>query len=107
MPDQPETNRRTIQRNPGLTIGPLRLAGSAGSFFADVQNISIIGIGLIVDREYPAGSSFLIESGPKGWQLLNTLTAELRHATQRTDGRWLLGCVLSRSLTPDDAEALG
>jgi hypothetical protein len=97
-----------VLRKPGNTVGPVRLnAGSAGSFFAGVQDISIIGIGLTVEREYPAGSSFVIEAGPKGWKLPNTLKAELRNATQQADGHWLLGCVFSRPLTADDVEALG
>jgi hypothetical protein len=101
-------NARIMLRQPGNTLGPLRLnAGIGGFFSADVQDVSVLGIGLIVDQEYPAGSSFVIEDGPTGRKPSVVLTVEVRHATLQTDGRWLLGCVFSRLLTLDDVEALG
>jgi PilZ domain len=106
MPVPPKENARLVPRASGCTIGPIRLTGPAGPFSATVQDISIIGIGLVGDVECPAGTSFVIEGGPKG-KLLDALTAELRHATQRTDGRWLWGCSFSRHLTSDDVEVLG
>ena len=107
MPVQPQLNRRVIQRSQERTVGPLRLTGSSGSFSADVHDISIMGIGLIADREYPVGSSFMVESGLPGRKLSAALTAELQHVTRRDDGSWLLGFIFSRFLTLDDLEAMG
>jgi hypothetical protein len=92
---------------PGYTIGPLRLIADGNSFSADVHDMSIIGIGLIVNVPFPDGSYFIVESGPKGRKLTNRLTAELRHTTERADGRLLLGCSLSRHLIAEDFEILG
>jgi hypothetical protein len=103
----PNSEARIVPRQPGNTLGPLRLKAGEKSFSADVQDISIMGIGLIGNGEYPAGSAFLIEGGPKRWKLSEPLRAELRHATRRDDGQWLLGCAFSRLLTADDIEALG
>ena len=76
-------NLRLVQRMPGDTIGPLRLRiGSWDSLSADVYDISIIGVGLIVDLPFPTGISFIVEGGPQGRGLPTTLTAELRHETQ-------------------------
>ena len=44
-PIQPDKNARLVQRMPGHTIGPLRLTvGSKIFFFADVHDISILGV---------------------------------------------------------------
>ena len=92
---------------PGNTVGPLRLTADGDPFSADVHDISIIGVGLIVDLPYSLGRSFTVVGGPKGWRLARPLESELRHVTQRDDGRWLLGCSFSRHLTSDDVEILG
>jgi hypothetical protein len=104
---RPDKNNRMLPRKPGNTIGPLRLKESADCFSADVHDISVVGIGLVGNAEYATGSIFTIESGPKGKKLLAGLAAELCHATPMDDGRWLLGCRLSRPLTVDDFEILG
>ena len=108
-PIQPDKNARLVQRMLGHTIGPLRLTvGSKIFFFADVHDISILGVGLVADFAFPVGSSFVVEAGrPEGRTLTKALTAELRHATQRADGRWLWGCRFSRYLTVDDIEIIG
>ena len=108
MPRAPNQNARQIERSPGGTLGPLRLnAGPTGSFSAEVHDFSILGVGLVGNLAYPVGTSFQVEAGPRGDTLPTALTAELRHATPRPDGRWLLGCSLSRYLTADDVEVLG
>lgn len=106
MPIQPNQNARRVARVPGNTLGPVQVITETGSFSAAVQDISILGISFIADLEYLVGSSFVIESGPNG-RKLQSLTAELRHSTQRADGRWLLGCCFSRPLMADDVERLG
>jgi hypothetical protein len=99
-------NHRLVLRKAGNTIGPLQITGPTESFSAGVQDISVIGIGLIGNAAYAIGSIFTIETGPEGRRLRERLTAELCHATRLNDGRWLLGCVLSRPLTVDDFEIL-
>ena len=104
----PTENLRRIPRQPGNTVGPLRLTfASAPSFWADVHDISILGVCLIADIEFQAGSTFRVEAGPRDRILQDALWAELRHVTQRADGRWLLGCNFSRYLTFVDLETLG
>ncbi len=104
----PKENARLVRRAPGDTFGPLRLTTeSLGSFIAEVQNITVLGIGLIGATEYPLGTSFVIEAGPNGRNLPSALIAVLRHATLQPDGRWLLGCSFSRPLTAYDVDILG
>jgi hypothetical protein len=104
----PEKCARMVPRMPGDTFGPLRLATELfGSVSAHVQDISVLGIGLIAEKEYPVGTQFVIEAGPNGQNLKNALTAVLRHATQQPNGHWLLGCSFARLLTIDDVVAMG
>lgn len=97
---------RRVTRQPGSTFGPLRLTTGPGvEVQADVQDISILGIGMLVDLEFPVGSDFVVES-MQGRAPVAPLLANLRHARRRQDDRWLLGCSFSRTLTGDDVAAL-
>jgi hypothetical protein len=108
MLDAPHGHTRMVPRVPGDTVGPLGLTASDGnSFYADVKDISILGIGLISVEKYPAGASFVVATGPNGQALADVLTVEICHATELSDGRWLLGCKFSRHLTIDDMEVMG
>ena len=97
---------RSLRRHLGNTVGPLRVRYGDVTFTGDVFDISIVGIGIIVDQQLPIGSSFVIEYGPKGLMLPTPLTATIRHATQR-NGRWVLGCSLSRAIFAEDFDAMG
>ena len=49
MPTQPTENTRRVARVPGNTLGPLHVITETGSFSADVQDVSVLGVGLIGD----------------------------------------------------------
>lgn len=105
MPIKPSQDARQVVRLPGNDLGPLHVVAEGVAFSAEVQDISVLGVGLVGDLQYAAGSSFVIQ-GDRGWKL-QSLTVELRHSTQRADGRWVLGCCFARRLTVDDVELLG
>ena len=100
---------RAVPRVPGDTVGPLKLRAEllAETFSATVRDISIQGIGLIANQSFCSGTTLVIEAGPAGKSLPADLKATVRHATTLPDGRWVIGCVFSRSLTAADFEVLG
>jgi len=102
-------NLRTVSRRAGNTIGPLRMHADATgvTLIAIVRDVSILGIGLIVDQSIEPGTLLLIKEGPRGDSLLEELSAKVCHSTALQDGRWHLGCAFSRTLTVADLEALG
>jgi hypothetical protein len=93
---------------PGDTVGPLQVREdpSGSALVADVRDISIQGIGLLIDRSLRAGTSLLIVGGPSGNAHDIQLTAAVCHATLLENGRWLIGCIFPRLLTADDFEVL-
>jgi hypothetical protein len=104
-----DSENRAVPRRSGETVGPwqLQTQPTGARFSADIHDISIVGVGLLADHQLDAGTGMLIEAGPAGLTLALELKAEVRHATMRPDGRWLLGCRFSRHLTTDDVERLG
>jgi hypothetical protein len=109
LESSPSNEHRAVPRVPGDTVGPLQLRAEpmAQSFSAHVWDVSIQGIGLIGERSFILGTTFVVETGPSGNHLPLELMAHLRHVTLLPDGRWLLGCRFSRHLTTDDFERLG
>jgi PilZ domain len=103
----PFNELRSVQRNPGDTIGPLQLRAESLSLMASVRDISIQGIGLVATQSFDSGTSFMIEAGPSGKSLPAELKTTVRHARMLEDGKWLLGCSFSRILTMKDFDVLG
>jgi hypothetical protein len=95
---------RTMERRPG-TIGPLTLIAPDGSFQAVVRDFTIAGAGFLSDVQCSPGTTLVIASGRLG-KPEQPLSAEVRHATQSTDGNWVLGCAFSRYLTVSDLRSL-
>lgn len=102
-------NHRAVPRVPGVTIGPLRLRAECAdeSFLARVQDVSILGVGLIAMQAFVSGTILIIEAGPSGKSLATVLKATVRHVTIHPEGGWLIGCAFSRHLVVDDLDALG
>ena len=99
--------RRVMQRLPADTIGPIQIHAEPACepLTVGVADMTLQGMGIVAPDAYSPGTALAIQ--PAGEQRrLPKLTATVRHATAREDGRWLLGCMLSRYLTVDDMMAL-
>ena len=103
LPDR----QRVAARQPGISVGPLELKTGNLTASAEVHDVSVMGLGLVMEREYPTGTVFTIESGPFGRKPPRDLTLEVRHAMPHENGRWRIGCVFSRLLIADDLDAMG
>ena len=105
--DGPRHERRVMRRLPADTIGPIQIHAEPACepVTVGVADVTLQGMGIVAPDAYSPGTSLAIQ--PAGERRhLPKLTATVRHATAREDGRWLLGCVLSRYLTVDDMMAL-
>lgn len=99
--------RRSLVRRPGITIGPLRLQVDGAAILARVWDISIQGVGLLVDRPLePETELTVVPDGPEQREFV-PIVARVRHAKQMREGNWLLGCRFSRILTTNDMIRLG
>jgi hypothetical protein len=101
--------RRALQRFPGDTLHPLRIRIDKGNnlVLASMQDFSVQGIGIIMNRAVMPGAVVEIELGSLVGRFHDVQTARVCHATLRSDGKWQVGCKLSSLLTVDDIEELG
>jgi hypothetical protein len=72
---------------------------------ARVVDISTTGIGLIVDR-FVEPETLLAVEVQGAFARSYTLLVEVRHARQRGEQEWLLGCSFARDLSEDELRAL-
>jgi len=100
--------RRQLQRRPGDTIGPLLVDVTSGdrSFAASAFDISVQGIGLLADVRFEPGTRVTIRPAREALAAF-AVAGEIRHSQSRPEGKWLIGCRLTRNLTMDDILALG
>ena len=69
---------------------------------AFLQDVSLEGIGLILDRPFDIGTLLAVQLRSTHTGVSGILTAKVIHATQQGDGSWLVGCTLNRRLTDDE-----
>ncbi len=99
--------RRTIIRNPGNTIEPVRLRLEEGEIVARVWDITVAGIGILASQCLELGSSFVLEPAEPNRCLSPELRAEVRHVWKFDKDDYLIGCRFFRLLTMTDVIALG
>jgi hypothetical protein len=97
---------RTFTRNPGNTIGPVRLRFEESEIVARVQDISIAGIGILTRQRLEPETWLVLEPAKSNRGLCPELRAEVRHTT-KLDEEYLVGCRFARFLTAEDVMALG
>lgn len=110
--DGHQNERRTMRRLPADTISPIQIQAETAQAEAaqepltvNVADISLQGLGIVAPDACLPGTVLAIQ--PAGeHRRVPKLTATVCHATARQDGRWVLGCALSRYLTVDDMMAL-
>lgn len=73
-----------------------------GSVLADVQDISIKGIALLVPQSLEPGMSLTIQRRTPSRRLSPALAAEVRRVAGLPDGTQVVGCAFSRLLTIED-----
>ena len=73
---------------------------------AKVLNVSVSGVGLLVDRVIENGALLSVELHNAAATIDRTLLACVVHVSRRAAGEWALGCNFIRSLGEDDLKAL-
>ena len=76
------------------------------NYVAGMHDLSVLGIGLWGKQKLDPGTTIEIVLPQTKWSRAAVLPAEVRHATKKPDGIWILGCKFSRLVTPEDIQAL-
>ena len=99
--------RRTVIRRPGDTFGPVRLRLEGGELIAKVQDVSVLGIGILAHQRLEPGTWLVLEPAQPRRSLSPELKAEVRYTRKSDKEDYLVGCRFSRLLTINDMKALG
>jgi hypothetical protein len=72
---------------------------------ADVFDLSVTGIGLVIDREFADNAILLLRlpSSTQGW---NSHLVRVKHCQRQDDGRFQVGCAFVKPLKADQLRAL-
>jgi hypothetical protein len=104
-----EEDRRMRTRYPVNVEVPCRpVSALPGSeMLAQVRNISLGGVNLIVNRHFKPGDLLNVELPGAEGRPPNQVLACVVHVTPRSAGEWSLGCNFSRELSDEDLRAFG
>ncbi len=73
---------------------------------ARVRDVSLTGIGLLVQQPIKPGTVLVIKLQTRDQRLSRPLPARVMHATPQAAGDWLVGCQFIRKLNDQDMRAL-
>ncbi len=73
---------------------------------AKIRDISLAGIGLILERRFERGAALAIELPDPANDAPHTVFARVVHTTAWSGGSWLLGCKFLNPLGDETLEAL-
>jgi hypothetical protein len=101
---KPEVERRSVHRYVSDRFPLIRvlIRPSFRPYLANVQDVSVAGLGIICDRCLKPGAVLAVQLQRKHAGVSGILSAQVVHSTPLPDGTWRCGCRLSRSLTDDD-----
>jgi hypothetical protein len=71
-----------------------------------IRNISVGGVGLVVERRFEPGTGIFIECQTNDNRTVGPYMARVVHATSRPDGTWLLGCAFVSKLGDEEIRDL-
>jgi hypothetical protein len=82
------------------------IAQSYSSLNALILDLSLTGVGLLLNRPLELGSWILLELDGLGHDLGLEVSAQVVHATPQHDGNYLIGCAFAHRLSADELDAL-
>lgn len=74
------------------------------SWSAKIRNISVGGVGLVLDRRFERGAGLAIACQAKGAESSGPFLARVVHATTQSDSSWLLGCTFLSKLSDGELQ---
>lgn len=99
------TTRRTC--NFQTSCEPTSVRGDRDiKWSATINDISVGGIGMILQRRYEPGTGLTIELPDSASDTTYTVLARVVHVKKRRDGRWHLGCNFVSELSEEEVETL-
>jgi hypothetical protein len=76
------------------------------SWHGDVQDVSRMGIGLVLSRRFEPGTALTVELDGVTAGTVSTLWVRVVRVQKEPSGQWLVGCQLAQGLSPEDLQTL-
>lgn len=73
---------------------------------AQVRDISVEGLGLVLDRAFESGTVLEVELASRDGTLAYTVVARVSHSRPLDAGRWLVGCSFVGRVNDDELRDL-
>ena len=105
---QPTTkNRRAAARYPS-TLGAScqRVQGSTARWQAEIQDISLTGLRMTLDRRFEVGTVLTLEILDEQGNGVTKSLVRVQWVREASPNRWSIGCAFHRPLTDDDLDTL-
>lgn len=107
--EQTDAERRARVRHPAsLETYCQPGTGTLESFWwmARVQDLSQIGLGLLIGRRFEPGMILTVELQSPDQAFTRVVQARVIHSLPQSPNSWLLGCALENPLTEDELRRL-
>src|SRR5438874_2531951 len=90
----PEGERRAWVRYPRKLVTMWQLLGAAGEehWTALVRNLSLAGVGLVINRSFPPATVLTVRLRNTTHTYERSALVRVQHCTAQADGDWLVGC---------------
>jgi serine/threonine protein kinase len=106
-PPPPRENRRAAPRYPSAVEARCwPLQNTSHRWDAEVQDVSLTGIRLELDRRFEPGSVLTVAVSDSQWGSVSTWLVRVRWVRAGAAKKWLIGCAFVNALCEDDLHAL-
>jgi hypothetical protein len=101
-----EVERRAAIRYPSEEEASCAMGRLAARAWGKVRDISVLGVGLAIDREIKAGTRLMVEIATKKPSIALRALARVVHCRQQSDMTWVIGCQFDTPLRDEDVQNL-
>ena len=98
--------RRAAIRYASEQSASCALGHSARRAWGRIRDISLLGVGLLLDREIAPGTRIVVELARRKPSTPLRLLARVVHCQQQSNTTWHIGCQFDSALRDEDVEAL-
>ncbi|HLN28448.1 MAG TPA: PilZ domain-containing protein [Gemmataceae bacterium] len=98
--------RRIAQRQACSVLASCFVDPTREFFWGNICDISLTGIGIVIDRELRPGTRLLIQIRKACEDSLFAVAARVAHSSMQAEGRWVAGCKFIGDLTDEDLRAV-
>jgi serine/threonine protein kinase len=100
-------NRRGAARYPtGLGASCQRVQGSAGQWQAEIQDISLTGLRMALERRFETGTILTVEILDDEGNGISSSLARVQWVREAAQKKWSIGCAFHRPLSEDALDTL-